>query len=123
MNENLFNLRIDKWLWQARFFKTRSLATKLVKSGKLRINGTLIEKPSRCVVVGDVITFPKDLNVRVIEVRVIGDRRGPASEAQALYTDLAPIEKEVKMNSVSRISKKPTTRERKALIRFKKDLE
>ena len=123
MNENLFNLRIDKWLWQARFFKTRSLATKLVKSGKLRINGTSIAKPSRCVVVGDVITFPKELNVRVIEIRDLGKRRGPASEAQALYTDLAPIEKEVKMNSVSRISKKPTTRERKALIRFKKDLE
>ncbi|MDT1986253.1 MAG: RNA-binding S4 domain-containing protein [Planktomarina sp.] len=123
MNENLFNLRIDKWLWQARFFKTRSLATKLVKSGKLRINGTLIAKPSRCVVVGDVITFPKELNVRVIEIRDLGKRRGPASEAQALYTDLSLIEKEVKMNSVSRISKKPTTRERKALIRFKKDLE
>ena len=123
MNENLFNLRIDKWLWQARFFKTRSLATKFVKSEKLRINGTLIAKPSRCVVVGDVITFPKELNVRVVEIRDLGDRRGPASEAQALYTDLAPIEKEVKMNSVSRISKKPTTRERKALIRFKKDLE
>ena len=98
MNENLFNLRIDKWLWQARFFKTRSLATKLVKSGKVRINGTLIAKPSRCVVVGDVITFPKELNVRVIEIRDLGKRRGPASEAQALYTDLAPIEIKVKMN-------------------------
>ena len=121
--KELEHCRIDKWLWQARFFKTRSLATKLVKSGKLRINGTLIAKPSRCVVVGDVITFPKELNVRVIEIRDLGKRRGPASEAQALYTDLAPIEKKVKMNSISGISKKPTSRERKALVRFKKDFE
>jgi len=65
-------LRIDKWLWQARFFKTRSLATKLVQSGKLRLNGDLISKPARMISVGDVLTFPKALDTRVIEVRALG---------------------------------------------------
>jgi ribosome-associated heat shock protein Hsp15 len=85
-------LRIDKWLWQARFFKTRSLAAKLVQSGKLRLNGDLISKPSRMVSEGDVLTFPKALDTRVIEVRALGTRRGPAPEAQGLYRDLAPPE-------------------------------
>ena len=55
MSEAKPGLRIDKWLWQARFFKTRSLAAKLVQSGKLRLNGELISKPSRVVSEGDVL--------------------------------------------------------------------
>ncbi|MDC1262553.1 S4 domain-containing protein, partial [Planktomarina temperata] len=65
MSEAKLGLRIDKWLWQARFFKTRSLATKLVQSGKLRLNGELISKPARMISVGDVLTFPKALDTRV----------------------------------------------------------
>lgn len=82
--------RIDKWLWQSRFFKSRTLAAKLVAAGKLRINREVTRKPGHTVKVGDVLTFPKGQDIRVIEIVALGDRRGPASEAQALYRDLSP---------------------------------
>jgi ribosome-associated heat shock protein Hsp15 len=116
-------LRIDKWLWQARFFKTRSLAAKLVQSGKLRLNGDLISKPARMVGVGDVVTFPKALDTRVIEVRALGVRRGPAPEAQALYTDLAPPEPKPAFTASPQADHRPTARERRAIEKFKQGLE
>ncbi|MBN9887339.1 RNA-binding S4 domain-containing protein [Salipiger abyssi] len=82
-------LRIDKWLWQARFFKTRSLAAKAV-SGGLRVNGLSVSKPAFAVGPGDVLTFAQGRVVRVIRVVALGTRRGPAPEAQALYDDLDP---------------------------------
>ncbi len=83
-------IRIDKWLWHARFFKTRSLATKLVASGRVRLNAQPVAKPAVQVGPGDVLTFPKDDHVRVIRVLAPGERRGPAPEAQTLYEDLDP---------------------------------
>lgn len=80
-------LRADKWLWQARFFKTRSLAARVVQSGALRINGERMSKPSGQVRVGDVLTFVQGARVRVVAVLAIGQRRGPATEAQQLYED------------------------------------
>lgn len=80
-------LRIDKWLWQARFFKTRSLAAKQVSSGHVRVNGTRAGKPAQGVAPGDVLTFIQAREVRVVEVVALGERRGPAPEAQALYID------------------------------------
>ncbi|MEM6548110.1 MAG: RNA-binding S4 domain-containing protein [Pseudomonadota bacterium] len=80
--------RVDKWLWQARFFKTRGLAGDLAGSGKLRINGTRCTKAAHCVKHGDVLVFPQAGRIRMIRVECFGDRRGPAAEAQALYTDL-----------------------------------
>lgn len=86
-------LRIDKWLWYARFFKTRSLSAKLVSSGKLRINSEPVAKPAHQVRPGDVLTFPQERHIRVIRVDALGVRRGPATEAATLYTDLSPPEK------------------------------
>lgn len=83
-------LRVDKWLWHARLFKTRGLAGETAGSGHLRVNGTKIDKTSYAVKPGDVLTFPKGNHIRVIQVDAIGTRRGPAPEAQALYTDLEP---------------------------------
>lgn len=83
-------LRIDKWLWQARFFKTRSLAADVVSRGRLRRNGTRITKPGTTVMPGDTLTFPQGAQIRVVRIVAIGVRRGPAAEAQALYQDLAP---------------------------------
>ena len=83
-------VRIDKWLWFARFLKSRSLATALVASGRLRINGQPIQKAHYLVKVGDVLTFPLGPHIRVIEVLAQGVRRGPAPEAQTLYQDLEP---------------------------------
>ena len=123
MSEAKPGLRIDKWLWQARFFKTRSLAAKLVQSGKLRLNGDLISKPSRMVSEGDVLTFPKALDTRVIEVRALGKRRGPAPEAQGLYRDLAPPEPKPAFTASPKAAHRPTARERRAIQKFKQGLE
>jgi ribosome-associated heat shock protein Hsp15 len=90
VSETTGKLRIDKWLWHARFFKTRSLAASRIKTGTARINGTVTHKPSSMVAPGDVLTFAKDDHIRVIQIDALGERRGPAPEAQALYTDLSP---------------------------------
>ena len=84
------SLRIDKWLWYARFFKTRSLATKLVASGKLRLNGEVMSKPHRHIQMGQILTFAQANHIRVIQIDAVATRRGPASEAAELYTDLSP---------------------------------
>lgn len=83
-------LRVDKWLWHARFFKTRTLAAAQVSAGRVRLNAEKIQKPAQQVAPGDVLTFAKDRHVRVIRIEALGSRRGPAPEAQALYTDLDP---------------------------------
>ena len=82
--------RLDKWLWHARFFKTRSLAATKVSEGKVRINQQPVTKRAAMVQPGDVLTFATGDWVRVIEINAIGSRRGPAPEAQALYNDLSP---------------------------------
>ena len=83
-------LRLDKWLWHGRFFKTRSLAGTVVAAGGVRVNGERVQKRSTLVRQGDVLTFTQGDNVRVIRIEALGVRRGPASEAQQLYSDLAP---------------------------------
>lgn len=80
-------LRIDKWLWQARFFKSRGLAAKAVGSG-IRINGQRTDKSHALVRPGDVLTFKQASRVRVVRVEALGVRRGPALEAATLYADL-----------------------------------
>ena len=82
--------RVDKWLFCARFFKTRALAAALASKGRIRVNGTKISKPAYSVGPGDVLTFPQGNEVRVIRVLGPAERRGPASEARTLYEDLDP---------------------------------
>ncbi|MFN4192570.1 MAG: RNA-binding S4 domain-containing protein [Tabrizicola sp.] len=81
-------LRLDKWLWQARFFKSRGLAAEAIAVGSVRVNGTRVSRPGRDIAVGDTLTFPQGARIRVVRVLALGVRRGPASEAQALYLDL-----------------------------------
>jgi len=83
-------LRIDKWLWAARFFKTRADANHLVASGRLRLDGEPMAKPHRQIRPGQVLTFPKGEDIRVIRILALSARRGPASVARLLYDDLAP---------------------------------
>ena len=83
-------MRVDKWLWHARFFKSRGLAGELAGSGRLRVNGDRVDKPAQSVRPGDVLTFPKAGHIRVIQIDAIGTRRGPAPEAATLYEDLDP---------------------------------
>ncbi len=82
--------RIDKWLWFTRALKTRSLASRLVLAGKVRVNGERIAKPSRTIGAGDVLTFTFNDRVRVLKVLAPGSRRGPYEEARLLYEDLSP---------------------------------
>ena len=81
-------LRLDRWLWQARFFKTRALAAQLAAKRRIRINRLLVTKPHYRVRPGDVLTFPQGRTIRVVRVLALGTRRGPASEAQTLYQEV-----------------------------------
>ncbi len=108
-------LRIDKWLWQARFFKTRSLSAKQVSAGHVRLNGNRVQKPSQSVVIGDVLTFPQGRIVRVVRVELLGERRGPATEAQTLYTDLTEKQDAPPRNPGFEGKGRPTKKERRAL--------
>lgn len=82
--------RLDKWLWYARLAKTRSIAARLVDSGKVRVNRVRVVKPSRLVHVEDVLTVMIGGRLRILRVRGPGARRGPAAEARQLYEDLTP---------------------------------
>ena len=82
--------RVVKWLWFSRIVKTRTLASELVSTGKLRVNKLKVSKPSHMVQAGDVLTFTHYGRLRVIKIAAIGARRGPAPEAQVLYGDLSP---------------------------------
>lgn len=84
--------RLDKWLWHARFFKTRTLAASVVEKGRVRVNGRRVKKPGAAVRPGDVLTFVQSRDVRVIEVLALAERRGPAQEAQRLYRAVADDE-------------------------------
>ena len=83
-------MRADKWLWHARFFKTRTLATRFVGNGNLRINATKQTRASAQLRVGDVLVFGLNDHIRTIEVVALSSRRGPAPEAQTLYIDRDP---------------------------------
>jgi ribosome-associated heat shock protein Hsp15 len=80
--------RADKWLFQARFFRSRSLAAALISGGGLRVNGMHAAKPAQDLRAGDTLTFAQGGRIRVIRVMALGERRGPAAEAQHLYRDL-----------------------------------
>ncbi len=79
-------VRIDKWLWAARFFKTRSAATEAVLGGHVKVNGERA-KPSREVAVGDRLEIRRDQQRWTVDVRALAERRGPASAARELYEE------------------------------------
>ena len=79
------SLRIDKWLWHARFCKTRAIAQEKATQGHIRLNGQRVEKASAAVRIGDTMTLPAGGRVIALKVLGLGVRRGPASEAQTLY--------------------------------------
>jgi ribosome-associated heat shock protein Hsp15 len=81
-------IRLDKWLWQARFCKTRSIAARMIAEGAVRVNAVRVTKPATTVHVGDGLSFAGGGAVHAVRVRAIGTRRGPAAEARTLYLDL-----------------------------------
>jgi ribosome-associated heat shock protein Hsp15 len=123
---NTGTIRIDKWLWYARFFKSRTLATRAVAAGSVRINSERVVKSHGSVRPGDVLTFPQGHDIRVIRVVTLGERRGPAPEARELYEDLAPpqaasaVAPEVAPSARrDRGAGRPTKQERRAMEAFK----
>jgi ribosome-associated heat shock protein Hsp15 len=121
------SLRLDKWLWYARFFKSRSLATALCQSGRVRLNREPVTKAHARVRPGDVLTFPTGPHIRVIRVAALGSRRGPAAEAQGLYEDLAPPTTDTRLPEVAaapgraRGAGRPTKADRRAIARLRRE--
>jgi ribosome-associated heat shock protein Hsp15 len=92
LNDAIVTCRADVWLWRARFFKTRSLAARIIEEGGVRLARggarTPIDKPSRPLHPGDVLTFSQGPRWLAVKVEALGERRGPAPEAQTLYSVL-----------------------------------
>ena len=116
--------RLDKWLWFARFLKSRALATKTIEAGGVRITRDgktdLVKKPAFAVRVGDIVTLPLPGRVAVIEVVELGVRRGPAPEAQTLYCDRTP--EQPRLSKATALSKgpRPTKKDRRSLDKLTK---
>ena len=108
-------LRLDKWLWHARFCKSRTLAAKLAGAGKVRIAGAPVFKAHHTVKPGDVLTFPLGPHIRTVRVLALGERRGPAPEARTLYEDLAPPVPAAKPDTGGQ---RPTKADRRAIDRL-----
>ena len=114
-------IRLDTWLWYARFYKSRSLSSKAILSGKLRLNSNKIIKPASKVKINDVLKINNINAVRTIQVQRLGNRRGPASEAQKLYNDLsgditdASKIKHASEKSKKETNKRPTKKDRRIL--------
>ncbi len=120
-------MRIDKWLWAARFFKTRALAQAAVVAGKVRLDGERI-KPAKDVRVGDALTIRVGEYESAITVTALAERRGPAEDARKLYFE---SEESVARRLVQMADRKafgelagerkgrPTKRERRQIIKFR----
>jgi ribosome-associated heat shock protein Hsp15 len=121
-------MRLDKWLWAARFFKTRSIASAEVDGGHVELNGERA-KPAKQVRVGDELRIRQHQSTHVVHVRGLSERRGPASEAQLLYeeTDASRVERE-RLAEQRRLAPtpayeeggRPTKRDRRDMSRVKR---
>jgi ribosome-associated heat shock protein Hsp15 len=101
-------LRIDKWLWAARFYKTRSLATDEIDKGRVAINGQEV-KPAREVKVGDTVSLRREGVTRTVVVKGVSDMRGPAPVAQQLYEETSEsIQEREKAAEQRRYAREPS---------------
>lgn len=118
-------MRVDKWLWAARFYKHRGLATAAVEAGRIRVHGESV-KPAHPVRVGDTLDIRKAAVVWVVEVTALADRRGSATDAAQLYRETdssraareAALEKRSLAPTVARFDGRPTKRDRRKLEDF-----
>jgi len=118
---------MDKWLWAARFFKTRALAARACELGRIQSNGQVV-KPARDVRIGDMLRVTNDGGEFQVEVLLLSEVRGPASVAQTLYRETeASRELRVKVAAEHRAMKqfeqlpegRPSKRDRREIIRFR----
>ena len=121
--------RLDKWLWQARFYKTRSLATAAINGGKVHLNAERV-KPAHRVRIGDRLSLSLQGVVAEFEIKGLPERRGPAAEAQAHYLETqasaerrAHLRDQQKLAQLSRPrpDSRPDKRDRRRLVRLHRD--
>ena len=121
------SIRLDKWLWAARFYKTRALARQMVQSGKVHYEGQR-SKPSKIVQVGAVITLRQGFDTKEVEVMALSEQRRGASEAQLLYQETAESVEKREQNAEARKLNalynphpdgRPDKKQRRQLIRMK----
>ena len=117
-------MRVDKWLWCARFYKTRSLAVEAIESGRVQVNGERA-KPAKDLKPGDELTVRRPPFEQVITVRELSERRGPASEAQKLYEEKPEsrakreaIAAELKANPPPVLKGRPTKKDRRTYEQY-----
>jgi ribosome-associated heat shock protein Hsp15 len=120
-------VRIDKWLWAARFFKTRSLARKAVDGGKVHHNGVRV-KPSRAVKPGDFLEITRGIERWEVEILALAERRGSATIAQQLYCESeasikareqAREQRRIEHQAAPQTDRRPSKRDRRQIHRFK----
>lgn len=120
--------RIDKWLWAARFFKTRSLAARACGLGRIHVNSQAISKPAREVHVGDMLRITSDSGEFEVEVLQLSDIRGPAQVAQTLYRETeasreqrqkVAAERKAAWEWEQRPAARPNKRDRRRIIQFR----
>ncbi|MDG4596930.1 MAG: S4 domain-containing protein [Candidatus Contendobacter sp.] len=119
-------VRLDKWLWAARFFKTRALATAAVTGGKVHTGGQRC-KPSHSVRLGESLQIQRGLDEYVITVRALNDQRGPASVAALLYEETSESRqrrealherRRLERSPVPQPAGRPTKQDRRRIVRF-----
>ena len=122
-------VRLDKWLWASRFFKTRKAAVDAISGGKVHLNGARI-KPSRPVQINDRLNITRNNEKYVVTVEGLNDKRRPAKEAQLLYSEdqqsieARETEREIKRinnASVAMPSKRPNKKQRRQMDKFKRN--
>jgi ribosome-associated heat shock protein Hsp15 len=125
-SENRQEVRLDKWLWASRFFKTRSSAAQAISGGKVHLNGNRI-KPAKMVKAGDTLSIQRDEHKFVVIVREVSERRGPATVAQTLYeeTEESRLDRERQKQEKSLLAdhrmgprKRPAKRDRRLIRSF-----
>lgn len=125
--KKLDKLRLDKWLWAARFFKTRKLASEAISGGKVHVNNVRV-KPAKIVVSGDELQITKGADVFIVQIVGLNDKRRPASEARELYTESdESIHRREEARELRRMiggntphsDKKPDKRQRRLIRQFK----
>ncbi|MGH8492763.1 MAG: ribosome-associated heat shock protein Hsp15 [Moraxellaceae bacterium] len=125
MNPEDDRVRIDKWLWAARFFKTRSLAKEAIEGGKVHHEGQRV-KVSKEVRPGMVLTIRQGLDEKTIEVKTLSEVRGPATQAQQLYEETAESiearalhQQERRDQNLAHPDHRPNKKERRQIHKFK----